>query len=107
MIRNLKFYRALRPVSPMDGESFEHYVRDSALATFDFSIDDSADCDEEGNLDQDLFFETVTDNLLGCIGIDGWEIDTEISETNAFIVVDMTDCEDKLGTILWPARLVD
>ena len=31
----------------------------------------------------------------------------DIADTNAFIAVDMTDCYDKVGTILWPARLVD
>ena len=107
MIRNLKFYRALRPESSMSEESIEQYVKDSALATFDFSYDDSADRDEDGNPDRDLFLETVMDNLLGCVEIEGWELDMEVAETNAFVVVDMTDCEDKVGTILWPARLVD
>lgn len=104
MIRNLKFYRALLPESSMSEESFEQYVKDSALATFDLSIDDS---DEDGNPDRDLFIETVMDNLLGCMEIEGWEIHMDIADTNAFIAVDMTDCYDKVGTILWPARLVD
>lgn len=107
MIRTFKFYRALRPESSMNEESFEQYVKGSALATFDLSIDDSADCDEDGNPDRDLFLETVMDNLLGCTGVEGWKISMEVADTNAFIAVDMTDCEDKVGTILFPAPLVD
>jgi hypothetical protein len=107
MIRNLKFYRATRPVSSIDAQNFEQYVKDTALATFDFSIDDSDCWDEDGNLDHDLFAETVMDYMLGCEGIEGWEVDMEIANTNAFVMVDMTNGDDKVGTILWPAKLID
>jgi hypothetical protein len=110
MVHDLKFYRAIRPTSPIASwDECEEYVKGAAIASFNFSLDDEEDRAEDGSFDAGLFIETILDYALGSNDVEGWTetFDQDLIGSQVFLIVDETASDERISNVIWPASVIE